>query len=71
MKEIKDYLQVLRTFVQAGLDENAARIGVERSRELWQITLDYGIDYYEFELAWYEKTLKRVRNLPALTPPKQ
>jgi DNA-binding PadR family transcriptional regulator len=71
MKEIKAYLQVLRTFVQAGLDENAERIGVERSRQLWQITLDYGIDYYEFELAWYEKTLKRVFNLPALTPPKQ
>jgi hypothetical protein len=37
---------------------------MERARELWQITLDYGIDYYEAELAWLEKTLDRVRNLP-------
>lgn len=69
IKEIKEHLDILRTSVQAGLDENAKRIGVERARQLWQITLDYGIDFYEFELAWHEKTLKRIRKLPALTPP--
>jgi DNA-binding PadR family transcriptional regulator len=71
IQENQEYIQILKSSVQAGLDENAEQIGVERSRQLWQITLDYGIDYYEFELAWYEKTLERVRNLPALTPPKQ
>ena len=71
MEETRTHLRVLRTLVQAGLDENADRIGIERVHQLWQMTLDYGTDYYEFELAWYEKTLERVRNLPALTPPNQ
>jgi hypothetical protein len=34
--------------------------------DLWQLTLDYGVDYYEREIAWLEKTLPRVRHLPAL-----
>jgi len=69
MKEIRERLHILKTVVQAAIDENARRIGIERARQLWQITLDYGIDYYEFELAWHEKTLETVRNLPPLTPP--
>jgi hypothetical protein len=70
MKEIREQINTLRTLAQAAINENADRIGVERARQLWQITLDYGIDYYEFELAWHEKTLKTICNLPLLTPPK-
>ncbi|MDO9301538.1 MAG: PadR family transcriptional regulator [Anaerolineales bacterium] len=70
MKEIHERLQILRTVAQTAIDENAKQIGIERARQLWQITLDYGIDYYEFELAWHEKTLNTIRNLPPLTPPK-
>jgi PadR family transcriptional regulator AphA len=69
MKETREQLNTLRTVAQAAIDENAKRVGVERARQLWQITLDYGISYYEFELAWHEKTLNTVRNLPPLTPP--
>lgn len=69
MQEIRDLLHLFKTTVQAGLDENAKRIGIERARQLWQITLDYGIAHYEFELAWHEKTLETIRNLPPLTPP--
>jgi PadR family transcriptional regulator AphA len=69
MKETREQLNTLRTVAQAAIDENAKRVGVERARQLWQITLDYGISYYEFELAWQEKTLNIVRNLPPLTPP--
>jgi DNA-binding PadR family transcriptional regulator len=69
MKEIREHLQILRTSAQAAINENAQQIGIERARQLWQITLDYGIDYYEFELKWHEKTLETVRNLPPLMPP--
>lgn len=69
IKEIRAHLQLLKTSVQTGLDENAKRIGVERARQLWQITLDYGIAHYEFELSWYEKTLKNIHKLPPLAPP--
>jgi predicted ArsR family transcriptional regulator len=68
MKEIREHLQTLRTSAQEAINENAKRVGVERARQLWQITLDYGIDFYEFELAWHEKTLNTVRYLPPLTP---
>ena len=71
MKQIRDQIQILKTSAQTAIDENAKQIGIERARQLWQITLDYGIDYYEFELAWHEKTLATIRNLPPLMPPNQ
>jgi DNA-binding PadR family transcriptional regulator len=36
----------------------------QRARALWQLTLDYGIAFYEFELKWNKEMLKRVKNLP-------
>ncbi len=66
MDAIRSRLKSYREEVQAGLDENAERIGLARVRALWQITLDYGIDSYEGELAWLEKTLARVRQLPPM-----
>ncbi|HND93819.1 MAG TPA: PadR family transcriptional regulator [Anaerolineales bacterium] len=69
MQEIREHLHILKTVAQTAIDENAKQVGVERARQLWQITLDYGIDYYEFELAWHEKTLKKIHNLPPLTLP--
>ena len=69
MKEIREHIHILKTVAQTAIDENAKRVGVERARQLWQITLDFGIDYYEFELAWHEKTLNTIHNLPPLTPP--
>ncbi len=55
---------------QKGVDENYKQVGIKRLRDLWQLTLDYGIDYYENEIRWLEKTLPRVHKLPKLTPPK-
>lgn len=69
MQEVQARLQILRTVAQAAIDENAHQIGIERARQLWQVTLDYGIAYYEFELAWQTKAIEMVRNLPPLTPP--
>lgn len=57
--------------VQAYIDENSKQVGIQRLRELWQLTLDYGMDYYENEVAWLEKTLPRVRKLPAMEMPKE
>jgi PadR family transcriptional regulator AphA len=71
MNEIRERLQVLRTVAQVSINENAEQIEIARARQLWQITLDYGIDYYEFELAWHEKTLATIRNLPPLAAPNQ
>ncbi len=69
MENIRQRLKTFREAAQPAIDANAERIGVARAQELWQITLDYGFDYYESELAWLEKTLERVRNLPPLGPP--
>ncbi len=69
MAHIRAQLQSLRGEVQSGLNQNAAQIGVERARQLWQMTLDYGINYYEFDLAWLEKSLETIRNMPPLMPP--
>ena len=69
MQATRERLQTLQTLAQAAINDNARRLGVERARQLWQITLDYGIAYYEFELAWQIKTRATIRNLPPLTPP--
>ena len=55
---------------QGHIDENYKRVQIDRLRELWQLTLDYGADYYEHEIAWLKKTLPRIRHLPALELPK-
>jgi PadR family transcriptional regulator AphA len=70
MKEIRQRVEVYRNEGQASLDSYAAQVGIERARQLWQMTLDYGVAYYEAQLDWLGKTLKKVRELPALTPPK-
>lgn len=66
---IRARVKDLRENAQAAIDENAENIGIERAQELWQITLDYGIEDYEAELKWLEKTIKRVKDLPPLTLP--
>lgn len=38
--------------------------GLERARALWQITLDYGLAFYQFELQWNREILERVKKLP-------
>ena len=68
-QQIRERLEVFRTEAQAAIDENAKLVGVERAKQLWQITLDYGIDFYEHELGWLEETRERIRRLPPLIPP--
>ncbi|HEY9152790.1 MAG TPA: PadR family transcriptional regulator [Anaerolineales bacterium] len=70
-KDIQAKVDALRTEVQASMEENAARVGVERLRLLWQLTADYGIAYYKAELKWTETAIKRVRKLPPMEMPKQ
>jgi len=73
----KNRIERLRTslsecqMAQKAIDENARKVGMERLQNLWQLTLDYGIHYFENEINWLEKTLPIVRNLPALTSPKK
>lgn len=59
---IRERLDVYRTVVQDVITQNAERVGIERARQLWQITLDHGIDYYKFEIAWLEKIIERIEN---------
>lgn len=69
IRQTRTQIQTYREEVQASLNQNAQQIGVERARQLWQITLDYGIEHYEHEIKWMEQTLERIRNLPPLMPP--
>ena len=63
-KAISERLDVYRTVVQDVITQNAEKVGIERARQLWQITLDHGIDYYEFEIARLEKIIERINTLP-------
>jgi DNA-binding PadR family transcriptional regulator len=55
---------------QEYIDENEKHVGQKRLSSLWQLTLDYGIDYFEHEIRWLEKMLPVVRQLPPLHLPK-
>jgi PadR family transcriptional regulator AphA len=37
---------------------------VERMSALWQMTLDYGREFYQFELGWLEKAQQQAATLP-------
>jgi DNA-binding PadR family transcriptional regulator len=56
---------------QSKIDERYKQFGVKRVRDLWQMTLDNGISYYENEIAWLEKQLPLIRKLPPLSPSKK
>jgi DNA-binding PadR family transcriptional regulator len=70
-------INALRTYLyqcenaQKGIDENYKQVGIKRLRDLWQLTLDYGTDYYKNEIEWLEKTLPRVHRLPVMELPKK
>lgn len=68
--ELNGYLSKCQV-AQANIDENYKQVGIKRLRDLWQLTLDNGMSYYESEIGWLEKTLPRVRKLPAMEMPKK
>ena len=70
-------IEYLRTYLsqlqeaQKTLDENYKKMDAKRLKSLWQLTLDYGMDHYQNEIDWLEKTLIVVHKLPALALPKR
>ena len=56
---------------QKNIDKNSQGGDMKRLQSLWQLTLNYGIDYYENEINWLEKTLPVVRKLPPLSSRKK
>jgi len=69
IESIQEYLKQVQV-AQTHIDENTKQIGIKRLSALWQLTLDYGTDYYTSEIAWLKKTLPRIKKLPALALPK-
>jgi DNA-binding PadR family transcriptional regulator len=67
--EMHQRQEIYRTVAKAAIDEYAQKAQNDRTQQLWQMTLDYGIDGYDFEIAWLEKKLTAVQNLPPLPPP--
>ena len=67
MRECRSRVHV----AQENIDENYKQVGIERLRELWQLTLDYGVDYYNSEIVWLEKTLDRIREILPMTLPER
>lgn len=56
---------------QENIEENSRHGEMQRPQSLWQLTLDYGIDYFQNEINWLEKTLPVIRKLPPLTVSKK
>ncbi len=67
---IRELLDTYGTEVQENIDRNHERVGVERARDLWQMTLDYGITMHQAELGWLEDAIRQAGELPPLTPPR-
>jgi DNA-binding PadR family transcriptional regulator len=65
---LRGYLSQLQE-AQQTMDENYKKMDMQRPQHLWQLTLDYGIDYYRNEISWLEKNLPFVRKLPPLAMP--
>ncbi|MFZ6031205.1 MAG: PadR family transcriptional regulator [Chloroflexota bacterium] len=69
LEAVRARLDVYRNEAQAALDENAGQVGVARVQRLWQLTLDYGVSFYQSELSWLEAALVELRHLPPLDSP--
>ncbi len=67
---VRERLETYHTQVQANIERNYEQIGMDRARDLWQMTVDYGIAIHEAELSWLEQTLDQVHSLPPLAPGK-
>jgi DNA-binding PadR family transcriptional regulator len=65
-KEIRASLETFHTEIRSSVEEKAANPAMERMRQLWQMTADYGMAYYQSELAWIETAIERARKLPPL-----
>jgi len=65
-KNIRETLGAFHTQIPSAADENSARPGMTRMSQLWQLTAEYGAAYYEAELDWLEKTIKKVNKLPPM-----
>jgi PadR family transcriptional regulator AphA len=65
LETLREYLSRCK-IAQSTIEENYKRMRVDRKHDLWQLTLDYGVDYYEHEIAWLERALPRVRKLHTL-----
>jgi PadR family transcriptional regulator AphA len=63
-EKLRHKLDLFRTGVQAVVERRFAEMGSERSRRLWQFTLDYGISHLKWELQWVESALEELRHLP-------
>jgi DNA-binding PadR family transcriptional regulator len=64
-EKLRRKLGLFRSGVQEVVERRFAEIGSERSRRLWQFTLDYGVAHVEWELQWVENALEELRSLPA------
>lgn len=65
-ESIRKTLEAFHSQIPASVEENAAQPGMNRMSQLWQLTADYGAAYYESELVWIEKTVKKIKKLPPL-----
>jgi DNA-binding PadR family transcriptional regulator len=61
--DIRRIVDAYKSQTESSIPQNLPP-GLQRARALWQITLDYGIAFYEFELKWNKEMLKRVKSLP-------
>ena len=62
-KNIRDIVARYKEQTQAAIPHDLPP-GLQRAQALWQITLDYGLAFYQFELKWNKEMLERVKNLP-------
>ena len=65
---LRTYLSQLQE-VQKTMDDNYKKMDAKRLQNLWQLTLDYGMDHYQNEINWLEKNLPVVHKLPPLAMP--
>ncbi|MCD4802336.1 MAG: PadR family transcriptional regulator [Anaerolineales bacterium] len=64
-EKLRQKLELFRDGVQEVVERRFAEVGSNRSRRLWQFTLDYGIAHLEWELQWVEKALEDLPHLPS------
>jgi DNA-binding PadR family transcriptional regulator len=64
IQKMKAQLDRYRRNTPRPADIDLLQMENERARELWQMTVDYGTAYLQFQIAWHERALQKIKALP-------
>jgi DNA-binding PadR family transcriptional regulator len=62
--QLRERLALYQESIPSTIEQRAVQVGSPRAQRTWQLTLEHGISYLEWELEWIENALAALHSLP-------